>query len=258
MNVGICKLSIIPLRASPSHRSEMVSQVLFAEQFEVLRQQDEWAHVRMLDTGYEGWLQWGQFTLLPEESTVNISMDNGLVVDIRGGTASFGNEKVDLVPGTKIAKQLVEQLNSAFPYHIEGSLRRPSLTDFHIEFPKLINGYHNSPYLWGGRTRYGIDCSGLSQALYTHFGITLPRDAYQQAEHGEVVDSLSGIKPGDLAFFDNEEGRITHVGIMIDIETIFHASVSVRIDKLDAEGIFNPEQNRYTHKLRVIKRFFER
>lgn len=84
MNVGICKLSIIPLRASPSHRSEMVSQVLFAEQFEVLRQQDEWAHVRMLDTGYEGWLQWGQFTLLPEESTVNISMDNGLVVDIRG------------------------------------------------------------------------------------------------------------------------------------------------------------------------------
>lgn len=254
MNVGICNLAAVPLRAASSHRSEMVNQVLFGEQCEVIRQEKEWAYVRLLDTGYEGWLLQGQFVQLPSE-TFSTAADDHFIVDLGGGTASYEDKKVELVPGTKIAISLVEQRNSAFPYHIEGDLRRLSATDFDIEFPKLIDYYHNSPYLWGGRTRSGIDCSGLSQALYTHFGVALPRDAYQQAEHGKTIESLSEIKRGDLAFFDNEEGRITHVGIMIDAETIFHASVSVRIDKMDAEGIFNREQNRYTHRLRNVKRF---
>lgn len=255
MKLGICNLSITPLRATTSHRSEMVSQVLFGEEFEVLQYKKEWAHIRMRDTGYEGWLQQGQFILLSREGFINVSAGNGFVVSIRGGTACFENKKVDLVPGTKIAEQLVEQPNLVFPYRIEGDLRKPNVADFEIEFPKLIDYYDNSPYLWGGRTRAGIDCSGLSQVLYAHFGMTLPRDAYQQAEHGQEVGGVSEIKPGDLAFFDNEAGRITHVGIMIDKETIFHASVSVRIDKMDVEGIFNQDQNCYTHRLRIVKRF---
>ena len=256
MNIGLCNLSIIPLRAANTHRSEMVSQVLFAEQFEILQEEKEWVYIRMFDIDYEGWLQRGQFVCLPENNFIATSEDNCLVVDIVGATAFSGDGKVDLIAGTKIPEQLLQQQYAGFPYQIEGHLRSPNTTDFETEFPKLIDYYHNSPYLWGGRSHVGIDCSGLSQSIYMHFGIQLPRDAYQQAEKGKAVDFLSEIKSGDLAFFDNEEGRITHVGIMVDAETIFHASAKVRIDKMDSEGIFNKEQNRYTHKLRIVKRFW--
>lgn len=256
MNIGICNLSAIPLRATNSHRSEMVNQVLFAERFEILLEEKEWVYIRMFDIDYEGWLQRGQFVCLPENNFRAASEDDSLVVDIAGATAFVDDQKVRLFPGTKISAQLLQKQYPDFPYRIEGNLRTPSVTDFETELPKLIDYYYNSPYLWGGRIQAGIDCSGLSQTIYTHFGIQLPRDAYQQAEKGKVVDFLPEIKPGDLAFFDNEEGRITHVGIMIDAQTIFHASVNVRIDKMDSEGIFNKEQNRYTHKLRIVKRYW--
>lgn len=256
MNIGICNLSVIPLRAASTHRSEMVSQVLFAEQFEILREEKEWVYVRMWDIDYEGWIQHGQFVPLPDSHFMNISEGNYLVVDRVGVSALLKDKKVALIPGTKIPKELLKQQYSVFPYQIEGDLREPTIADFETEFSKIRSCYHNSPYLWGGRTPFGIDCSGLSQAIYTHFGMQLPRDAYQQAENGEVVNSLSESKPGDLAFFDNEEGQITHVGIMVDGETIFHASANVRIDKMDSEGIFNKEQNRYTHQLRIVKRYW--
>lgn len=110
--------------------------------------------------------------------------------------------------------------------------------------------------MWGGRSNAGIDCSGFSQVVYKHFGISLLRDAYQQAESGKAIDFLTEIRAGDLAFFDNEAGRITHVGIMIDHETIIHAAGRVRVDKMDNEGIFNLDINKYTHRLRIVKRYF--
>ena len=115
--------------------------------------------------------------------------------------------------------------------------------------------YLDVPYLWGGKSRCGIDCSGFSQQVYKRFGIVLPRDAYQQAELGEVVGFLLEVQTGDLAFFDNEEGRITHVGIMLTHDQIIHASGKVRIDKIDNQGIINSETGLRTHKLRIIKRY---
>jgi len=255
MPIGICNLSVIPLRGADAHRSEMVSQVLFGEQFEILRHEKEWSHIRMLDTGYEGWLQQGQFLVLEENNVYHEPISDCLVVDKSGAVACWGEKKVLLVPGTKLTKQLMDGRIAAFPYRIKGDFRKPVQQDFETEFPELLDYYRNTPYLWGGRTSMGIDCSGLTQAMMVYFGIQLPRDAYQQAEQGKTVDFLTEIRPGDLAFFDNEEGRITHVGIMIDTETIFHASAYIRIDKMDSEGIFNIEHNRYTHKLRIVKRF---
>ena len=115
-------------------------------------------------------------------------------------------------------------------------------------------GFLNAPYLWGGRSFFGIDCSGFTQIIYKINGIKLPRDAYQQVEYGEALDFVEEAKGGDLAFFENENGDIIHVGIMLDDQKIIHAHGKVRIDELDSVGVFNKEQNKHTHKLRIIKR----
>jgi gamma-D-glutamyl-L-lysine dipeptidyl-peptidase len=115
--------------------------------------------------------------------------------------------------------------------------------------------YLDTPYSWGGKSKCGIDCSGFCQQVFKQFGIKLPRDAYQQAEHGEVVGFLLEAQTGDLAFFDNEEGKITHVGLMLSPDEIIHASGKVRIDKIDNQGIIHSETGARTHKLRIIKRY---
>lgn len=120
---------------------------------------------------------------------------------------------------------------------------------------QVARRYLDVPYLWGGKSLFGIDCSGFCQQVFRQFGIKLPRDAYQQAEHGEVVGFLQEVVCGDLAFFDNEEGRITHVGMMLNIHEIIHSSGKVRIDKIDHQGIINSETGVRTHQLRIIKRY---
>ena len=114
--------------------------------------------------------------------------------------------------------------------------------------------YLNAPYLWGGKTPFGIDCSGFTQMVYKLNGYHLLRDASQQAGQGDALSFIEESEPGDLAFFDNDEGKIIHVGIMMENNYIIHASGKVRIDRLDHLGIYNAEQNRHTHRLRVIKK----
>ena len=246
MNLAICSLSLIPLRAEKSHRSEMVSQVLFGETFTVLEDNKEWSFVRIQENGYEGWVQNGQFEYINPFQIEKIWK----MIDIEQAQIHYPRSSVRLLHGTPIYSSNLERLS------IQGAIRSPTLDDFNTEFPRLIAHYLHTPYLWGGRSLYGIDCSGLTQLFYRHFGLLIPRDAWQQAEQGRVVDFVTEIKAGDLGFFDNAEGRITHVGIMIDAETILHASSKVRIDKFDTEGIFNQETNQYTHKFRILKQFF--
>jgi len=132
----------------------------------------------------------------------------------------------------------------------------PALLPFNTDtIHEVASKYIDVPYLWGGKSILGIDCSGFAQQVYKHFGITLPRDAYQQVELGEVVGFLQEVQCGDLAFFDNEEGKITHVGMMLNIHEIIHASGKVRIDKIDHQGIIHAETGARTHQLRIIKRY---
>lgn len=249
MRIATCNLSVIPLRAEASHRSEMLSQILFAEEFALLEEGKDFNRVRLTHVNYEGWIQKNQCTLQTLQSDVDPH-----IVDLGGASAIAGNKRIALVHGTALVGN--EVLIGTELFRISDILRRPTLDDFAVELPRLRLHYEYAPYLWGGRTTAGIDCSGFSQVVYRHFGLGLPRDAWQQAERGTVVNFNSEIKAGDLAFFDNVEGRITHVGVMLDQDTIMHAAGRVRVDKMDTEGIFNAETNIYTHKLRIVKRYF--
>jgi len=233
----------------------MVSQLLFGEAFEIVEQDSEWASVRSLQDAYLGFVQQGQFVTLTDEESSSYFKNPYVMVGANGGVATTDDLTINLLHGTRL-HQIVDDVFSfgLQDYRLSADTFVPSADRFDEEIEVVAMGYLTCPYLWGGRSSYGIDCSGFSKLLYSHFDIHLPRDAYQQAELGRTVDFLTEIKRGDLAFFDNEQGRITHVGVMLDEERIIHASSKVRIDRMDSTGIFNAQLHKYTHTLRIIKR----
>src|SRR6478736_2622549 len=249
---GICNLANIPLRFEASDRSEIVSQVLFGEHFEVIEQYKQWAKIRLQFDGYEGWVDSKQFQVITKAQYDLLS-----------------NEEIVL--NGDLIEYITAPSNLLIPILLGSSLsflNQPAINTSGFEFegmktsgvqPKqnLVNTafmYLNAPYLWGGKTPFGIDCSGFTQMVYKLNGYKLQRDASQQALQGEALSFIEESESGDLAFFDNEEGIITHVGIIMNDNYIIHASGKVRIDRLDHLGIYNAETNRHTHKLRVIKK----
>jgi cell wall-associated NlpC family hydrolase len=142
-------------------------------------------------------------------------------------------------------------------YEFDGEINHPDPDEARRQLVEFAMVYRNAPYLWGGRSPFGIDCSGLVQVLYKMVGVALKRDAYQQAEEGHTLSFVEEAELGDLAFFDNEEGHIIHVGMLVGPNSIIHASGKVRIDKLDHQGIFNVDTGKYSHKLRLIRKVLD-
>lgn len=255
---GICNLSLAPLRAEASDRSEMISQLLFGDIFEVLEQTDKWSRIRTAYDEYEGWMDTKQMALLDQETFEQLEHENTIlglfmyhpVKNIRNG------ETLNLLAGSSLPGYKNGQFSlNAEVYTLLSPPVKPDVKWFATQIESAARFYLNTPYLWGGRSVFGIDCSGFSQMVFKQFGIRIKRDAWQQATQGQTVDFLQEAQAGDLAFFDNEEGRIIHVGIMLNNAQIVHASGRVKIDAIDSEGIYSEELKRYTHKLRIIKRF---
>jgi len=142
-------------------------------------------------------------------------------------------------------------------FEFDGEINHPEEGDVRKQLLELAMVFRNAPYLWGGRSPFGIDCSGLTQVLYKMVGLNIKRDAYQQAEQGQTLSFVEESDVGDLAFFDNDEGQIIHVGMLLGGNSILHASGKVRVDKLDHQGIFNVDTGRYSHKLRLIRRIID-
>lgn len=249
---GICNLAIIPLRFEPSDRSEIVSQVLFGEHFEILEQLKQWTRIRMQYDDYEGWIDSKQLQLISESSFNQLSKDAIILnTDLIEYITGPNNLLIPIPLGSSISFLNYNDINTS-NFDFEGTK-----TSGIKPKERLINSaflYLNAPYLWGGKTPFGIDCSGFTQMVYKLNGYKLLRDASQQAKQGEALSFIEESEPGDLAFFDNEEGNITHVGIIMEDNYIIHASGKVRIDRLDHLGIYNAEINKHTHKLRVIKK----
>ncbi|WP_264620309.1 C40 family peptidase [Flavobacterium sp. 7A] len=249
---GICNLAIIPLRFEPSDRSEIVSQVLFGEHFKVLEQLKQWYRIQLQYDGYEGWIDSKQCQLLSEINYDQLSNDTIVLnADLIEYVTTPTNQLIPIPLGASLSFIDNPEINTA-NFEFEGT-KVKGINDK----SNLINTaylYLNAPYLWGGKTPFGVDCSGFTQMVYKLNGYKLLRDASQQAAQGEPLSFIEESEPGDLAFFDNDEGNITHVGIIMADNYIIHASGKIRIDRLDHLGIYNPETNRHTHKLRVIKK----
>jgi gamma-D-glutamyl-L-lysine dipeptidyl-peptidase len=242
----LIQVSVAPMRHEPSDRAEQVSQLLYGELIEVLEKQEKWSLIKSLADGYEGWIdnkQWGSYDLskrqkkrvLVRQSCLANATDllwvpHGSLVWVDEAGHSFDDRRVEWA-----------DLGEVLP------LSPTSLLE-------AADVYVNTPYLWGGRSVWGIDCSGFMQQLFAMHGLELPRDAYQQAALGETIHLIGEAQAGDLLFFDNDEGRIIHVGLYTGQGQVVHASGNVRRDRVDHFGIFNAQENRYTHSLRLIKR----
>jgi cell wall-associated NlpC family hydrolase len=225
MMYGICLLSVIPMRSEASDQSEMVNQVLYGETFDILQQEEKWSKIRLHHDSYEGWIDHKQY------QTTDKKADYKNIVN-----KLFVNKNKQILPlGALTGFEVMPNPNTI------------------ADTAKL---FLNTPYLWGGRTCLGIDCSGFTQMVFRAHRIFIPRDAYQQAEVGKIIQ-LADAQSHDLAFFANANGKIIHVGIILKNSKntrIIHASGKVRIDILDPKGIFNEETGNYTHILYSVKR----
>ena len=208
---------------------------MYGESADILEVNKNWTKIKMHYDGYEGWMDTKQIKPVTEEYLANrkvtlITEDFSSVMTLEGKTLlSMGSE----VEFPAVASRRSHDVRESI-----------ALT---------AKEFLNIPYLWGGKSFFAVDCSGFVQLVYKIHNVKMPRDTYQQAEIGETLSFVEESQPGDLAFFENSEGKIIHVGIMLDNQKIIHASGKVRIDTLDSSGIFNKEMNKHTHKLRVIK-----
>ena len=249
---GICNLAIVPIRAEASDRSEQVSQLLFGEHFKIIELTAKWAQVELAYDSYIGWIDNKQFQPITEEHYLFLNeAPSVLNADLVEYITTPNNQLTPIPVGASLSFLENEEINTS-KYSFEGLKvcgEKPK-----SELVKTAFMYLNAPYLWGGKSPFGIDCSGFTQMIYKLNGYHLLRDASQQATQGEPLSFIEESEPGDLAFFDNDEGNIIHVGIMMENNYIIHASGKVRIDRLDHLGIYNADVNRHTHKLRVIKK----
>lgn len=248
---SICIVPVSPMRSEPSHRSEMVSQLLFGELCEVIEEVSDWKKVRCQFDGYEGWCQDYHVIEYAQPKSSKVFLTSKYI-----STVSFNERPMHVPLGADVSFCFNQAVNvSGFNISYDGDILEPR-TPEGTQVAKLALEYLNTSYLWGGKSSFGIDCSGFVQTVFKFFGITLLRDAYLQAGQGEEVGFLEETKTGDLAFFDNEAGKITHVGLILTPNTIIHSSGKVRIDSIDHNGIVNGDSGRRSHKLRLIKRYF--
>ncbi|WP_312419103.1 C40 family peptidase [Epilithonimonas sp.] len=238
MNKGICNVSIAPLRADSSDKSEIVSQLLYGESADIIEVKDNWTKIITHYDNYEAWMDTKQISPVSDEFVT--SRKRNLVKEPFQSTM------------TESGKVLLS-MGSEVNFETTAPTRGRDLSESIVNCAKE---FLNVPYLWGGKSFFGIDCSGFTQIIYKIHGIKIPRDAYQQAEIGDALTFIEEAKPGDLAFFENKDGRIHHVGIILADQKIIHAHGKVRIDSLDSTGIFNKDQNRHTHILRFIRSYF--
>ena len=245
MILGICNLSIVPVRIVDSDKSEMINQLIYGDIIEILEEKEKWVKIKSVFDDYIGWIDKKQYFKIEDNITLDLNKPV-YSIDLVEFIENNNNELVTIPIGSDISN--ISLMNHKFDGKtISGKNNRNSIVNTALSFL-------NSPYLWGGKTPFGIDCSGFTQMVYKINGYKLYRDAKDQANQGETLSFIEESEAGDLAFFNNDQGDIIHVGIILQNNHIIHASGKVRIDRIDHSGIYNNELNRHTHSLRYIKK----
>ncbi len=257
MKFGICLISLVPVRAIASDVSEMVTQLLFGELVVIQEVRNNWLYIRNTYDNYEGWVDSKQIQTIEEEEFNRLNAyEPEYVSDLVEVVQDL--DKMEVMPvvfGSSIRNlndHIFIAAGKKFEYTGQLSTPRPETNASEILENAMM--YLNAPYMWGGKSPFGIDCSGFIQLVYMMSGIRLLRDASLQSGLGEHISFLDEAQPGDLLFFDNEEGDIVHVGIYMQNSEVIHASGKVKIDKIDHQGIYSEEVKKYTHTLRLIRR----
>ena len=249
MREGICTCGFIPLRAEPAESAEMVSQLVFGERYRVLEEKPGWLRMEMKTDSYTGWMDAGLFT--PAEEGFD---PDSLVISPVARLEPGGAGHPILLPAGSLLPAF--EGDTIFfrnrSYRFEGARMVPGKAQ--ERFREAALNVLSVPYIWGGRSGFGFDCSGLTQYMCRLRNIFMPRDSSEQAGIGQTLSFPHEAEEGDLAFFDNEEGAIIHVGIFLERGLLLHAHGEVRIDPVDQQGIFNRDKQQYTHTLRLIKR----
>ena len=255
MHYAVCQVSLAPLRSHPAEKSEMVSQLLFGETVSVHETKDNWGHVTCTWDGVSGWADLKQLKRISDEEHNEYSREQAMSLSLVEGLMA-ADHFIPLTLGAVLPSYdgLRCRLgNQSFQF--SGSVITPNNTPATGEWiVKIARRYLHAPYMWGGRSPFGIDAAGLVQMVFKMAGMQLLREPMHQVTQGRSIDFTEQCQAGDLAFFDNGKGDINHVGIVLPGCLLIHASGKVRIDKLDHFGLFNPELNRYTHQLRIVKR----
>lgn len=243
--LGVCPIGLIPMRKEAKETSEMVSQILFGEVFKIIKIIGNWAYINLLHDQYEGWIDKQMYMDYIPDSSLKACVSRKLFSTLINES---GNKVIIPFGSTLLFNEDKTILLNNKSYIIDDDLHaNESLYELGLK-------YLNTPYLWGGRSPMGIDCSGFIQNIFKACNISLPRDAYQQYEIGDKVDSLNRAQENDLAYFSNKEGKIIHVGILKSPNVILHSSGRVKESKIDATGIWNDHQTDYTHQLTGIRR----
>lgn len=247
MKYGICNLSIVPLRKESSDTSELVSQILYGEVFKILESRKYWSRIRLAFDSIEGWIDNQQYVEIEESDYTNITNSPSVLSTDLVEFIEDEHQRLITIPlGSSL--NALELLNHNFDGQISQQ-QHPKQSLIGTAF-----NYINTPYLWGGKTPFGIDASGFTQMVYKLNGYELLRTPEQQCSQGVALSFIEESEAGDLAFFDDHEGKIIHVGIIMEDNYIIHVNGKVRIDRIDHSGIYNVDQQSHTHKLRVIKK----
>lgn len=253
MRYALCTVPAAPVRKENAHRSEMVNQLLFGEAMEILEEKEEWLRIKTIYDQYEGWLTYHMIT---EVDHAVASLKTEWVAGNLVSTARYREQLINLPMGAPLIgydPQTTALWNE--DYHFQGYAHKTELPAGPSHLTEVAQLWLNAPYLWGGKTLMGVDCSGFVQTIYRYHGMALKRDAWQQAEEGTAVE-FEHARTSDLAFFHNEQGRIVHVGIYLGNNRIIHAAGKVRIDKLDGGAILNVDTGKKTHQLSSMRRYF--